>query len=58
MKNDLKFIIVSNEVGLGVVPSYPLGRIFRDLMGTVNKEIAAVAYEVHFFIAGIKQRIK
>jgi len=58
LKNDLKFIIVSNEVGLGVVPSYPLGRIFRDLMGTVNKEIAAVADEVHFFIAGIKQRIK
>jgi len=58
LKNDFKFIIVSNEVGLGVVPSYPLGRIFRDLMGTVNKEIAAVADEVHFFIAGIKQRIK
>ena len=57
-RSRLKFIIVSNEVGMGVVPSYPLGRIFRDLMGTVNKQIAAVSDEVYFFIAGLRQKIK
>jgi len=55
---DLKFIIVSNELGMGVVPSYPLGRIFRDLMGTVNKQIASASDEAYFFIAGLKQKIK
>ena len=54
----LKFIIVSNEVGMGVVPSYPLGRVFRDLMGTVNKQIAAASDEAYFFIAGLRQKIK
>lgn len=54
----LKFIVVSNEVGMGVVPPYPLGRVFRDLMGTVNKQIAAVSDEAYFFIAGLKQKIK
>jgi adenosylcobinamide kinase / adenosylcobinamide-phosphate guanylyltransferase len=51
-------IIVSNEVGLGIVPSYPFGRIFRDLMGVINKKIAACADEVYFFVAGLKQKLK
>ncbi|MBE3138328.1 MAG: bifunctional adenosylcobinamide kinase/adenosylcobinamide-phosphate guanylyltransferase, partial [Actinobacteria bacterium] len=51
-------IIVSNEVGLGIVPSYPFGRIFRDLMGVVNKKMAAAADEVYFFVAGLKQKLK
>lgn len=58
LSSSLKFIIVSNEVGMGVVPSYPLGRAFRDLMGAVNKQIAAASDEVYFFIAGLKQKIK
>jgi len=58
LSSSLKFIIVSNEVGLGVVPSYPLGRAFRDLMGAVNKQIAAASDEAYFFIAGLKQKIK
>lgn len=57
-RSNLRFIIVSNEVGMGVVPSYPLGRIFRDLMGIVNKQIAAVADEAYFFVAGLKQKLK
>lgn len=52
------FIFVSNEVGLGVVPPYPLGRIFRDIMGSVNKMIARQAGEVDFFVAGIRQKVK
>ena len=55
---NVKFILVSNEVGMGVVPSYPLGRAFRDLMGSVNKQIAAASDEVYFFIAGLKQKLK
>jgi len=51
-------IVVSNEVGLGIVPSYPFGRIFRDLMGVINKKMAAAADEVYFFIAGLKQKLK
>ena len=58
VSSGLKLIIVSNELGMGVVPSYPLGRIFRDLMGTVNKQIAAASDEAYFFIAGLKQKIK
>ena len=58
LSSNLKFIIVSNEVGMGVVPPYPLGRAFRDLMGAVNKQIAAASDEVYFFIAGLKQKIK
>ncbi|MBE3036437.1 MAG: bifunctional adenosylcobinamide kinase/adenosylcobinamide-phosphate guanylyltransferase [Candidatus Atribacteria bacterium] len=51
-------IVVSNEVGLGIVPAYPFGRIFRDLMGVVNKKMAAAADEVYFFVAGLKQKLK
>ncbi|MBM3706328.1 MAG: bifunctional adenosylcobinamide kinase/adenosylcobinamide-phosphate guanylyltransferase [Actinobacteria bacterium] len=57
-KNDTKVIIVSNEVGMGLVPAYPFGRIFRDLMGIINRKIAAISDEAYFFIAGIPQRIK
>ncbi len=57
-KSNLNVIIVSNEIGLGVVPAFPLGRVFRDLMGVVNRELAEIADEVYFFVAGLKQRLK
>jgi adenosylcobinamide kinase/adenosylcobinamide-phosphate guanylyltransferase len=47
------WIIVSNEVGLGLVPAYPLGRIYRDLLGRANQRLAAAADEVYFMVAGI-----
>jgi adenosylcobinamide kinase / adenosylcobinamide-phosphate guanylyltransferase len=47
------WIVVSNEVGLGLVPPYPLGRIYRDLLGRANQELAAVANEVFWMVAGI-----
>ncbi|MCJ7433329.1 MAG: bifunctional adenosylcobinamide kinase/adenosylcobinamide-phosphate guanylyltransferase [Anaerolineales bacterium] len=47
------WIIVSNEVGLGLVPPYPLGRIYRDLLGMANQRIAANADEVYMLMAGI-----
>ena len=51
-------ILVSDEVGLGVVPESAAGRRFRDLLGLVNQRAAAAAEEVHLCIAGIAHRIK
>ncbi len=51
-------IVVSNEVGLGVVPDNPLARRFRDLAGFLNQEIARVADEAFFLAAGIPMRMK
>ena len=52
------FIIVSNEVGLGLVPEYPLGRLYRDLLGEVNQKMAAFADEVIFMVSGIPMKLK
>jgi len=47
------WVIVSNEVGMGLVPPYPLGRVYRDLLGWFNQRLAAVADEVIWMVAGI-----
>ncbi len=52
------FILVSDEVGLGVVPESEVGRTFRDTLGLVNQRAAAAAEEVHLCVAGITTRIK
>jgi adenosylcobinamide kinase/adenosylcobinamide-phosphate guanylyltransferase len=51
-------VVVSNEVGLGVVPPYPSGRLFRDMVGIANKELAARAHEVVFMVSGIPVKVK
>lgn len=51
-------IIVSNEVGLGLVPSEPLGRRFRDLVGLLHQDFAAEADEVYFTVMGIRLPLK
>jgi adenosylcobinamide kinase/adenosylcobinamide-phosphate guanylyltransferase len=45
-------VVVTNEVGLGVVPSHRSGVLFRDMLGSVNQRIAALCDEVHLVIAG------
>lgn len=52
-RSDSEWIVVSNEVGQGIVPAYAAGRLFRDLLGWANKEIAAKADEVIWMVAGI-----
>jgi adenosylcobinamide kinase / adenosylcobinamide-phosphate guanylyltransferase len=52
------FILVSDEVGLGVVPESGAGRRFRETLGLVNQRAAAVADEVHLCVAGIGVRIR
>ena len=44
--------LVTNEVGLGVVPEHRSGRLFRDLLGTLNQRVAEVCDEVHLVVAG------
>ena len=51
-------ILVSNEVGLGIVPEYPLGRQFRDLAGWLNQDLARMAHEVAFLVAGLPMWLK
>lgn len=51
-------IVVSNEVGLGLVPETPLGRTFRDLLGRVNQQFAEAADEVYLLVAGLPLRLK
>jgi adenosylcobinamide kinase/adenosylcobinamide-phosphate guanylyltransferase len=46
-------VIVSDEIGLGMVPLDPLARAFRDLLGIANQRLAAAADEVHLLVAGL-----
>jgi len=51
-------IIVSNEVGEGLVPDSPLGRIFRDVLGWTNQTVAAEADAVYLMVAGLPVEVK
>lgn len=57
-KKKARVIIVSNEVGLGLVPVNKLGRDFRDVAGRVNQIAAKEAGEVFFMVSGIPIKIK
>lgn len=54
----LPYVMVTDEIGLGVVPETPLGRGFRDILGRVNQYLAAQAEQVYFVISGIPVQIK
>lgn len=51
-------VIVTDEIGLGVIPETPLGRAFRDIMGLVNQKLAQSASAVYFVVSGIPVKIK
>jgi len=51
-------IVVTNEVGLGIVPAYPLGRLYRDTLGFVNQRLTDPAERVYLMVAGLAVDIK
>lgn len=51
-------VLVSNEVGMGIVPDNALARMFRDIAGTTNQVLATTAHEVHVVISGIPLKLK
>lgn len=56
--SDQDIVIVSNEIGMGIVPAYALGRHFRDVCGRMNQIAAAKADEAYFVVSGIKMKLK
>ncbi len=52
------FLIVTNEVGLGLVPDNRLGRVYRDLLGKSNQILAQEVDEIYFMIAGLPLKVK
>ena len=57
-KAPAQVIIVSNEVGMGLVPDNPLGRVYRDILGRANSIIADKADKVFMMVSGIPLKIK
>lgn len=51
-------LVISNEVGLGIVPPYQLGRVYRDTLGYVNQRLAKAAERVYLMVAGLAVDIK
>lgn len=52
------WLIVSNEVGLGLVPAYQMGRVYRDALGWANQQLARIADKVIFMVSGIPMIVK
>lgn len=55
---DKNLILVTNEVGMSLVPSYRMGRIFSDINGKVNEILAGLSDEVYFSVCGIPMKLK
>lgn len=53
-----KIIMVTNEVGWGIIPGNKISRIYARLLGTVNKKIAQISDEVYMMVSGIEVKIK
>lgn len=57
-KSSKTIILVTNEIGCGIVPEYKMSRVFRDIAGKVNQYIAARAEDVYMVVCGIPIKIK
>jgi adenosylcobinamide kinase/adenosylcobinamide-phosphate guanylyltransferase len=58
MRQNSPVVLVTNEVGLGIVPDNALARQFRDAAGLLNQMVARAADEVEFVVAGLPMRVK
>lgn len=56
--SECDIVIVTNELGLGIVPENRLARHFREIAGKINQRLAQAADEVHFVVSGIDMKIK
>ena len=56
--NNIDMVAVSNEVGLGLVPTTPLGRHFRDIGGKINQIVAAESSEAYLVVSGLDIKLK
>lgn len=57
-KTNLYFVIVSNEIGMGIVPENKLSRVYGDFVGRANQLIAKYSDEVYFVVSGIPMKVK
>lgn len=57
-EQEQEWLIISNEVGLGLVPPYQMGRVYRDALGWTNQRLAREADRVLFLVAGIPMLVK
>lgn len=57
-KIETKIIVVTNEVGLGIIPENRLSRVYRDIVGKANQIVAKYADEVYFVVSGIPMKLK
>ena len=57
-RRDCTYILVTNEVGLGIIPDNPLARLYRDVLGNANRLLAACADEVYLLMAGLPLKLK
>jgi len=58
IERDLDLVMVTNEVGMSLVPEHHISRVFRDIQGRINQRLAMRADEVYLVCAGIPVRIK
>lgn len=57
-ENDKELVIVTDEVGMSIIPESKVARVYRDLIGTINKEVAAKCDRAYFVCMGIEVRLK
>lgn len=57
-KRNLNLVMVTNEVGYGIVPEYKISRIYRDIAGFVNQHIASLSDEVYLVACGLPLKLK
>lgn len=58
IENDKELVIVTDEVGMSIIPESKVARVYRDLIGTINKEVAAKCDRAYLVCMGIEVRLK